>query len=841
MRLVTNFIFCSIIILLLSTEIFSLNLISENFPSSLVGRWTFDNSADLLEANVGNRLTKVGNCLAVEGSAESDGAVRIGVGSYFAATHGITPNGGGSLVNNYTIVMDVKIPASSMWYALYQTDITNKNDGDWFVSPSGNIGIGEVGYTNKALQIEQWYRIAISVSNGVRYDYYIDGDKALSGNKGTVDGRFALASKVLFFADENSEDNIFDVSDIQIYSEDLSDEEIKSLGGFEHKAIELKTITYPFLQGPTPTSIYVCWTYKGDNPIAEYGTSQSLGSQVIPEKVNINDENVSLNWYTAKLENLIPNTTYYYKVSTDSVESEIYKFKTQPENSDSTGHVRFAIYSDNQTYFEKFTEINDSLKSKAQSLYGPNIEDDLNLVFDCGDIVTDGWNLSLFVPEFFNPSHKIATSVPYMVSIGNHEGDSPYFYDFMKYEDFGGTQGEKYYSFRIGRVLFVAMNSNSAYRNDSQINWLNQVLTDAQNDNTIEWIFTFNHHPGHSEIWPDGNTTYVQNRIIPTLGKYSKVDMLSYGHSHNYERGTALNSNFRLMCIGGAGGALDRWEMYGNQEDYPEIQKAVDHHCYAIVDIDIENKSCEITTYSIGNPDNPLGNIVIDKFIRNKENETPPAKPSFVSPNEDEVVSVPFVLNSSVYNGDYEIMSSQFQLTNNKGNYDNPILDVNRDYENVYGKPLPPNFLFIDLNAGINLEKLEIDNLNFQGDVWARVRYRDKNLQWSDWSDELDLAVSKTTDIEDNDVMVDNYKLYNNYPNPFNPTTNIQFDLVESSYVNLTVFNNIGEKVAELLDENMKSGHHSIDFNGTDLSSGVYFYKISANGFNDIKKMLLLK
>ena len=53
----------------------------------------------------------------------------------------------------------------------------------------------------------------------------------------------------------------------------------------------------PFLQSPTPTSIYICWTYKGDNPLAEYGLTTSLGTQVVPETIPIGGVGMSLNWY----------------------------------------------------------------------------------------------------------------------------------------------------------------------------------------------------------------------------------------------------------------------------------------------------------------------------------------------------------------------------------------------------------------------------------------------------------------------------------------------------------------------------------------------------------------
>ena len=305
---------------------------------------------------------------------------------------------------------------------------------------------------------------------------------------------------------------------------------------------------------------------------------------------------------------------------------------------------------------------------------------------------------------------------------------------------------------------------------------------------------------------------------------------------------TALNGDFRLLCIGGAGGALDRWEMYNNQENYPEIQRSLDHHCYAIVDIDIANKFCEVTTYSLGNPDNPLDNIVIDKFIRDKSNETPPTMPDFISPQEDEIVEASFTLNASAYEGNYELMTSQFQITNNKGIYDKPILDIQRDYEDIYGTPQAPNFFNIDLNAGIDLTSYSVNELNSIGEIWARVRYRDKNLQWSSWSPELDLVIVDPTNVEEEEsVVVKEYKLHNNYPNPFNPSTSIRFDIVETSIVTLKVYNSLGQFITQLENGKLAAGRYVRNFDNSNLSSGVYFYKLTANNFTAIGKMNLLK
>ena len=206
--------------------LFAQSILNKQFPADLVGHWNFNNSNDLTEAIVGVPLILVGSHIVVEGPSDTSGAARIGVGSHYISQHGISSNGGGSKVNNYTIVMDIKIPSLGKWYAFYQTQTANTADGDWFLNPNGSMGVGQTGYTPNTLKPNEWYRIAISVSNGSRHDYYFDGQKVLTGSAGPVDGRFSLESDVLFFADENSEDNTLDVADIKIFSRDLSDERV---------------------------------------------------------------------------------------------------------------------------------------------------------------------------------------------------------------------------------------------------------------------------------------------------------------------------------------------------------------------------------------------------------------------------------------------------------------------------------------------------------------------------------------------------------------------------------------------------------------------------------------
>ncbi len=85
------------------------------------------------------------------------------------------------------------------------------------------------------------------------------------------------------------------------------------------------------------------------------------------------------------------------------------------------------------------------------------------------------------------------------------------------------------------------------------------------------------------------------------------------------------------------------------------------------------------------------------------------------------------------------------------------------------------------------------------------------------------------------------YRLQQNYPNPFNPTTTIAFDLPKASDVQLVIYNMLGQEVTTLCDRQMQAGRYQFTFDASQLSSGIYFYRIQADGFSDLKKMTLLK
>lgn len=85
------------------------------------------------------------------------------------------------------------------------------------------------------------------------------------------------------------------------------------------------------------------------------------------------------------------------------------------------------------------------------------------------------------------------------------------------------------------------------------------------------------------------------------------------------------------------------------------------------------------------------------------------------------------------------------------------------------------------------------------------------------------------------------FKLYENYPNPFNPTTSIKYDIANNSFVKLVVYDVTGKEVETLVNDNLQAGKYEATFNGKNYSSGIYFAKIEAGSYKHIVKMIMVK
>jgi hypothetical protein len=110
------------------------------------------------------------------------------------------------------------------------------------------------------------------------------------------------------------------------------------------------------------------------------------------------------------------------------------------------------------------------------------------------------------------------------------------------------------------------------------------------------------------------------------------------------------------------------------------------------------------------------------------------------------------------------------------------------------------------------------------------------------WISGFDFIANKLTGIENSiDPLPTVYVLKQNYPNPFNPNTTIQFQIPNSQFVTLKVYDILGKEVLNLVSKKLNQGNHSYTFDGSDLASGIYYYQLVGGDYREVKKMILLR
>lgn len=97
------------------------------------------------------------------------------------------------------------------------------------------------------------------------------------------------------------------------------------------------------------------------------------------------------------------------------------------------------------------------------------------------------------------------------------------------------------------------------------------------------------------------------------------------------------------------------------------------------------------------------------------------------------------------------------------------------------------------------------------------------------------------TDVGENSSTPTEFMLYENFPNPFNPSTTIRYSIPETAYTSVIVFDALGNEVSTLVNESKSTGTYEVQFNASSLSSGIYYYTLQSGSFSDTKKMILLK
>ncbi len=328
----------------------------------LKGLWEFNNAGNLIEASLGNDLILNGaGQSAVAGVSGTDGAVAVELGTSYQADHGIPANGGGSYVNEFTLLFDVMYPQESAgkWRAFYQTGYETYNDSEYFIHPSDESwGVGDLGYTDNATLGEwysshsTWYRAVLTVnldndSGAAFHDLYIDGVLKGKHNTGSlgIDGRFALYTAddadpyIVFCGDDNGDDALMHFSNIAIWDRPLTPQEIAGLGGPGDPIMPLGSdASKPNPDNEAtdvPRDVILSWT-PGEFAALTNGHKVYLSESFNDVNDGIGGIIQDANSY-ARPQRLDFNTTYYWRVdevnappSSTVFEGNVWSFTTEP-------------------------------------------------------------------------------------------------------------------------------------------------------------------------------------------------------------------------------------------------------------------------------------------------------------------------------------------------------------------------------------------------------------------------------------------------------------------------------------------------------------------------------
>jgi hypothetical protein len=152
-------------------------------------------------------------------------------------------------------------------------------------------------------------------------------------------------------------------------------------------------------------------------------------------------------------------------------------------------------------------------------------------------------------------------------------------------------------------------------------------------------------------------------------------------------------------------------------------------------------------------------------------------------------------------------------------------------------------YMYKTTDGGYTWQQENLSNLN-PGYVMSFYTYND-SIIWAVGGGGMILYTTTGGHVFVNQIISEipeGFVLYQNYPNPFNSQTTIEFDIKEKGNYKLILYDCLGRKREELFNEYLKAGSYRISFNGNELQSGVYFYRLSADGKAiNSKKMLLIK
>ena len=366
-----------------------------------------------------------------------------------------------------------------------------------------------------------------------------------------------------------------------------------------------------------------------------------------------------------------------------------------------------------------------------------NLEDDLSLFMVPGDLVVTGGNPNDWRRTFFEPASKLLGHVPVYAVMGNHEilgggAKNSYFFKYFKLPENGTPGFEEHWWYKdYNNVRIIGLDTNFPYDNQRQLNWLDELLSNTCKVDSIDFVFAQLHHPHKSELWrvPQAESDFTKE-VVHKLEQFSsrckKPSIHFFGHAHGYSRGQSRDHKHLWINVASGGGALDNWN---KPFDYDQFSVSMNEFGFVIVEITNEqNPKIVMKRISIGNETHPINNTITDSLtmgVKTGKINTPYP----ISPKSKKVNPNCVTLKASAFTSpriDAEHGQSHWQISSKPNDFSNPVKQSWKNFENWFKGE--------NSQDGDDLTNESIVQLKPSRTYHWRVRYRDKQMNWSKWS-----------------------------------------------------------------------------------------------------------
>ncbi|GGF25714.1 hypothetical protein GCM10011339_12270 [Echinicola rosea] len=478
-------------------------------------------------------------------------------------------------------------------------------------------------------------------------------------------------------------------------------------------------------------------TDSGEESIVEWGDTPSLGNEAKGKSIDINFTSARV--HEVKIKGLEKFTNYYYRVRTAEAVSDIFQFKTPPFAND---HRPFNLIAMSDMQIDgnargKFSEVvNEGILAYLDEQFEGDVPDNLGMVLIPGDLVQNGATYHQWKDHFFDPAKALFAQVPVYPVLGNHENQSVFYFKYFSLPKNGSPEyAENWWYKDYGNIRVLGLNSNvedGIGGSDFQLAWLDKVLAETEKMEEIDFVFAQMHHPHKSELWIPGESDFsggVVKRLEAFTEKTGKPSVHFFGHTHGYSRGQSKDHKHLWINVASAGGALDNWGEFEGR-DYEEFTVTQDEYGFVMVEVDPDPSNPKFTVKRIsrGNQYHCRDNEMTDSITVWKY-EQKPRPPKGIYPKNDQVSPHGLVLKANDFVSDRkaaEHSASNWQIGTDAG-FSKPIVDSWKQSENWYYNE--------NQQKDDDLRDEKIFKMLDPGKTYYwRVRYRDQNLNWSEWS-----------------------------------------------------------------------------------------------------------